>query len=166
MGIDKLVLSQLLIDTPKEELEKIVENFHPADVLDALHELSEKRRFQVLEKLPDEFIAELIPEEDEEDQYAILEHFSNKRQTAILSEISSDELADFVGNLDETESSAVIEKLNSEDKEEVKQLLSYEPETAGGIMATEFVSIREHRTVKTTLEYLQQTVAKQVLMSC
>lgn len=158
MSIDKLVLSQLLIDKSQDELEQIVENLHPVDVLDALHELHEEKRFLILDKLPDDFIAELISEEEEEDQYEILKHFSHPRQKSILSEISSDKLADLIGNLDTVESSSIIQNLNEEDKQEIQHLLSYEPETAGGIMATEFVSIREHRTVKTTLEYLQKTI--------
>ena len=157
MVMEKLKLKDLLINSSKKELEHLVENIHPVDVLEVLHELSNEK-YLILDKLPDEFIAELIAEEDEENQYEILEHFPKKRQSSILSEISSDELADMLGYLDEDESSAIIEKLNEEDQKEVKQLLSYEPETAGGIMATEFVSIRDHRTVKTTLEYMQKNV--------
>lgn len=157
MGMEQLKLKELLINSSEKELEHLVDNIHPVDVVEVLHELSDEK-YQILDKLPDEFIAELISEEDEENQYDILKHFSRKRQISILSEISSDELADMLGYLDEDESSAIIEKLNEEDKEEVKQLLSYKPETAGGIMATEFVSIRDHRTVKTTLEYMQKNV--------
>ena len=70
--------------------------------------------------------------------------------------MSSDELTDLVGALDEEETRSVLKKINEEDRKDVYKLLSYEPDTAGGIMATEFVSIRENKTIEKTLKYLQK----------
>lgn len=150
-------LIKRLLNTSTEKAEKYLTQVHPAEVLDLLK--SAEDPFSVLDPFPDAFIAQIIEEEgDEEEQFEILQLFSNMRQKAILRYISSDELADLVGSLDEDESEEIIQKLDKDDREEVAQLLSYKPETAGGIMATEFVSIRDYRTVRTTLEYLQKNV--------
>lgn len=58
--------------------------------------------------------------------------------------------------LDDKESEAVLEKINAEDRKDVQRLLAYEPETAGGIMATEFISIDENKSIRETLKYLQK----------
>lgn len=148
-------LIDFLLDIDESEIEEAIENIHPVDVLNALKETDEQTSQIILNKLPNEFIAMIIDEDDDENRYDFLIKFSENRQKDILSEMSSDEIADFIGQLDTEEKEEVLAKLSIEDKIEVHDLLQYDPETAGGIMATEFISIRENKTVYRTLEYLQ-----------
>ncbi|WP_394877761.1 magnesium transporter [Clostridium paraputrificum] len=148
-------LLEKLLNYTQEELEEKIEDIHPADVLDLLHD-NEDDFFKILKRLPDWFIAAILEEEDDEEKYEILKKFSENKQKKILGEMSSDELTDLVGVLDEEEIKDVLKKINEEDRKDVYKLLSYEPDTAGGIMATEFVSIRENKTIEKTLKYLQK----------
>lgn len=147
-------LLERLLNYTQEELEEKIEDIHPADVLDLLHD-NEDDFFKILKRFPDWFIAAILEEEDDEEKYEILKKFSESEQKKILGEMSSDELTDLVGALDEEETRSVLKKINEEDRKDVYKLLSYEPDTAGGIMATEFVSIRENKTIEKTLKYLQ-----------
>ena len=62
--------------------------------------------------------------------------------------MSDDEIADLIGELeDEKQIKEVLDNLDSENQDNVKQLLSYEPDTAGGLMSTEFISIHSNNTV-------------------
>lgn len=148
-------LLEKLLNYTQEELAEKIEDIHPADVLDLLHD-NEDDFFKILKRLPDWFIAAILEEEDDEEKYEILKKFSENKQKKILGEMSSDELTDLVGVLDEEEIKDVLKKINEEDRKDVYKLLSYEPDTAGGIMATEFVSIRENKTIEKTLKYLQK----------
>lgn len=148
-------LLEILLNCTQEELEEKIEDIHPVDVLDLLHN-NEDYFFKILKRLPDWFIAAIIDEEEDEEKYEILKNFSENKQKKILGEMSSDELTDLVGVLDGEETRDVLKKINEEDRKDVYKLLSYEPDTAGGIMATEFVSIRENKTIKKTLKYLQK----------
>ena len=148
-------LLKRLLNYTQEELEEKIQDIHPADVLDLLHD-NEDDFFKILKRLPDWFIAAILEEEDDEEKYEILKKFSENKQKKILGEMSSDELTDLVGALDEEETRSVLKKINEEDRKDVYKLLSYEPDTAGGIMATEFVSIRENKTIEKTLKYLQK----------
>ena len=148
-------LLEKLLNYTQEELEEKIEDIHPADVLDLLHD-NEDDFFKILKRLPDWFIAAILEEEDDEEKYEILKKFSENKQKKILGEMSSDELTDIVWVLDEEEIKYVLKKINEEDRKDVYKLLSYEPDTAGGIMATEFVSIRENKTIEKTLKYLQK----------
>ena len=148
-------LLEKLLNYTQEELEEKIEDIHPADVLDLLHD-NEDDFFKILKRSPDWFIAAILEEEDDEEKYEILKKFSENKQKKILGEMSSDELTDLVGVLDEEEIKDVLKKINEEDRKDVYKLLSYEPDTAGGIMATEFVSIRENKTIEKTLKYLQK----------
>lgn len=148
-------LLELLINGTDNEVNEIIEDIHPADILDIIHE-DEEHLFSILNRLPEWMIADIIDEENEEEKYEILKKFSLNRQKKIIEEMSSDEITDLIGALDEEESKNILEQMTDEEREEVRQLLSYEPDTAGGIMATEFISIRENKTIKDTLKYLQK----------
>lgn len=151
----KEFLEKLLMCTNGEEISELVEDIHPADILDILHE-NEDDFLKILDMLPEWFVADIVEEEEDEGKYELLKKFSEGKQKNILHEMSSDELTDLVGVLDEEESKDVLKKMDEEDREDVNKLLSYKSDTAGGIMATEFVSIRENKTIEKTLKYLQK----------
>ena len=149
-------LLKILIHGTDKELAEIIEDIHPADILDAIHE-KENEVGKILNRLPEWMIAAVIEEEDDdEEKYKLLKKFPESKQKKILNEMSSDEITDLIGVLDDKESEAVLEKINAEDRKDVQRLLAYEPETAGGIMATEFISIDENKSIRETLKYLQK----------
>ncbi|QNM06962.1 magnesium transporter [Qiania dongpingensis] len=154
-------LLELLLHADEKTLKEQIEYIHPADILELLHDEDIDPK-ALMARLPDSLIADIIDEEDEEDKYGILKLFSEDKQEEILEEMSSDELADMVGSIeDRSELAKVIGKLSEEDRSEVRQLLSYPPDTAGGIMATEFINIYDNKTVYKTLLYLQE-IAEEV----
>lgn len=155
LEINKEELLELLLNGTDSEINELIEDIHPADILDILHD-NEEELFNILNRFPEWMIADIIDEEDEEEKYEILKRFSENKQKKIIEEMSSDEITDLLGTLDIEESNNVLEKMTEEDREEVCQLLSYDPETAGGIMATEFISIRENKSIRETLKYLQK----------
>lgn len=152
----KDALLDLLLNGSDDDLQREIEHIHPADILDILHN-DEANLEKILKRLPDSFIADIIDEEEETEKYEILKTLSENKQSDVLKEMSSDELTDLVGSLEEDEVESVLEMMSDEDRKDVRQLLTYDPETAGGIMATEFTTIWEDKTVKKTLEFLQQT---------
>ena len=161
-NMDKMTkehLTSLLINGTSEQIQEAIDDIHPADILDVLQDHHSQLN-NILSKLPNDIIADVIEEEEDEDeQYEILKTFLKDRQSAILDEMSDDELADLIGELDDPEERAdVLSKLDIEDKTHIESLLKYDPSTAGGIMTTEFISIKANNTVLKTLEYLQTQV--------
>lgn len=92
---------------------------------------------------------------EEEEQTDFLDLFTEIEQYKIFNEMTSDEQSDLLGNLEPEEVDRFLDNINEEDAEDVKELLGYREDTAGGLMATEFVAIRDFMTVKETLTYLQ-----------
>ncbi|MBU5226411.1 magnesium transporter [Clostridium senegalense] len=156
LEMDREELKRLLLYGSQKGIDEIIEDIHPADILDVLHEIEAVDVIKILHRIPEWLIAEVIDEEDDEEKYALLVNFSEKKQKNILKEMSSDEIADLLGSLDEIESKRILDNMPVEEAEDVKQLLTYAPDTAGGIMATEYISIKENMTVKETLKYLQK----------
>ncbi len=139
-----------------EEFEERAEFIHPVDILDVLHEIEEEEIVErILNRFSDEQVALLLDFEEDEEKYELLTLLSEKRQKNIIEEMASDEIADLIEVLEEEEAQEVLELLDSEDREEIQTLLSYKEDSAGSIMTTEFISIRENKTIMETLHYLQ-----------
>ena len=140
--MEKIInVEDLLINGSKEQVTSLLRFLHPADILDVLHEHVDLVP-EILSKLPDDMIASIIEEEEIEDKYDLLKQFSEAHQKSILDEMAFDEITDMIGTLEE-------------DQEDVKQLMSYSEESAGGIMDTDFIAIYDNKTVQKTLEYLK-----------
>lgn len=154
--ITKNELKEILLSKDTQQIKKIITNIHPADILDILHEDEDSIK-QLMDHLPNNIVANVIEEEDNiEDQYDLLKLFSDFKQRQILDEMSNDEITDLLGELEEPEKQDILSKMDQEDKEDVERLLTFDPDTAGGIMTTEYISIRARNTVEKTLKYLQE----------
>lgn len=147
-------LLRVLLQKNAEEFHNALEHIHPADILDALEEY-DGDPFTFLARLPNDILASLIEEEEEDDKAKLLDLFPAERKKEIISEMASDELVDLLETIDPEEADILIDSMDESQAQELKTLLTYDSETAGGIMATEFVSISTRMTVKDTLEYLQ-----------
>ena len=151
---DKNQILEFILESPFETILEQIDEIHPVDFLEALGEFDDDPLI-ILEELPDEYVALLLDYAEDDEKFNLLSLFSKNRQAQIISEMSSDELVDLLGTLDEDEQNEIITNMNTEEVEEVKTLLSYDPESAGGIMATEFISIKETDTVNETINYLR-----------
>lgn len=149
-------LKELILHGSKDKIKEVLENIHPADILDILHE-DEDQTKQILDHLSNEIIGDIIEQEDDEELiYEWLQLFTKYKQKQILQEVSNDVITDLIGELEEDEKENVLKLLEDEDKEDVENLLQYDPETAGGIMNTDYIDIHAKNTVKDTLEFLQE----------
>lgn len=148
-------LIEFLETTSPSALKEALEYIHPADILDAMEDY-DGDPFNLLVRIPTDILAGILEEAEEEDKGELLGLFSTDQKVDIISEMASDEVADMMEHFDDDEVNELISSLDEEKAQEIKQLMSYDPETAGGIMATEFVPVNAQMTVKDTLEYLQK----------
>lgn len=148
-------LKQLLLDGNEEAIQAVIDDIHPVVILDLIHE-DEANASALLAHLSDEVIADIVEAEEDEDKYELLKLFSDVKQKHILEEMSNDEVTDLLGELADEEQQQLLAKLNIEDRQDVKELMCYDEDSAGGLMTTEFISIRAKNTVRQTLEYLQR----------
>lgn len=151
-------LLDLLLTSHPDELESQLPFIYPSDILDLFNDenVSDDQIKGILDRLPTDFLAQLLDEEHEEDKYELLLQVNQTKHSDILNEMASDELADMLEGLEDDEAQALIDVMSVESQEEVKQLLSYSPESAGGIMATEFINLYDNKTVIKVLEYLRE----------
>ncbi|HAX72008.1 MAG TPA: magnesium transporter [Firmicutes bacterium] len=153
--LSKAQLKEFLLLASDEVFYEFIEDTHPVDLLDIFYD-DQEAAYQIFDRLPEWMMAAIIDEASDDEKFELLTRYSETKQTEIMQEMSSDELADLVGTLDEAEANKIFEQMSDEDAKDVRQLLRYDPETAGGIMATEFIAIKDNLTIKQALKYLQK----------
>ena len=133
--------------------------FHPSDLADLLEELDEDERRQVLlalapePALAAEALAEMEWEEHPEDSLASL---GPEQIASLVRELSDDDAADIIGELDPADRDRVLAALPNLDAGDIRQLLRYHEESAGGLMTTELVAIDERLTAGEAIEEVRR----------
>lgn len=152
---EKNEILTLLTSQNPAGLAQLTEEFHPADILEVVQD---QKDYSLLQALPDSFIADILDEAEDEDKYEILKSFNRERTHSILNQMSVDEVTDLIEALEEDNREAVIAALGFRNQNDVKKLLAYESDTAGGIMTTRFIAIYASNTVMGALNYLKTDV--------
>lgn len=154
-GLNGKELIDFLLYENIDEINKLIQFIHPADILVAIREY-DGDIINLFHNLSPNVIADIIDDADDEEKYNLLSIHSDIMQKKIIHEMSSDELVDLLESVSEDETKNIMIKMDKEDVDGVIELLTYPAESAGGIMATEFISVKENMTIGDTLGYLQK----------
>jgi flagellar motility protein MotE (MotC chaperone) len=142
---------RLRLNISHEKLEKI----HPADLADIVEELGPAERGAIFESIDSEVAAEALSEVDPRMQARILESMEPEKAADIVEEMAPDEAADILKGLEESTSEEILEEMEVAPESEVRELLEFKPNTAGGMMNTEYISLHEGATVADALSALK-----------
>ena len=145
-------LRRLRLNISYQKLEAI----HPADLADIVEELAPAEREAIFETLDSEVAAETLSEVDPKMQASILESLEPEKAADIVEEMAPDEAADVLSGLEEEASEDILEEMDSEPKTEVQELLEFEEDTAGGLMNTEYVALRDDASAGDALATLRE----------
>ena len=132
-----------------------LEDMHPADLADIVEELSPAEREAIFETIDNEVAADALSEIDPKMQASILEALEPEKAADIVEEMAPDEAADILSELEEKTSEEILDEMDSAPKTEVRELLEFEEDTAGGLMNTEYVVLHDHATVADAMAALK-----------
>lgn len=132
-----------------------IQKLHPADIADIVEELGSKERSAVFEALTEEVAADTLEEMELEDQVSVIEHMDVERASEILDEMPPDEVADIVAELSEERAQELLGRMDKQDADDVKELMAYDEDTAGGLMTTEFVAVSDSLTAQQCIDVLR-----------
>jgi sporulation protein YlmC with PRC-barrel domain len=128
---------------------------HPADLADIIEDLGRVERRQIVSSLDAETAAQALSETEPEVQAAVVEQITPDRAADLLEEMPPDEAADILGDLPEERSQAVLDAMEEEDADDVRELLAFKEDSAGGLMTTEFFRASQSWTTGDVLEALR-----------
>lgn len=127
----------------EEELKLYLQEQHPKDIAEYIAELDDREMQAALIKVlePEDAATVLFEMDDQELLTDVLLELPRALASAIVNEIPNDEAADMLEDMDESDRSRILSLFEEEDADDIADLLTYDSDTAGGLMTTEFVVV-------------------------
>ncbi len=150
------LICQLIDDQDSGMLRALFDDNHPADIAAIINDLPEESQIFAFKHMSDEIASEVLAEMHEEVREEILEHFNQERLVRIIDEMDTDEAADIISDLDEDVSRHVLEHIDHEDSVNLRQLLAYDEESAGGLMQTEIIAVNQDMRRDELIELIRE----------
>ena len=134
---------------------------HPAQIADLVEAASHDEGEEIIEavKADYELEADVFEELDVEHQVEFVRSRSDADTARLLSRMATDDAADLIMELDQERRLPVLNLLPDEQQHKVRSLLSYNPETAGGLMSPDYLAMDERTTVQSALEAIRKSTA-------
>jgi magnesium transporter len=141
-------VEQLIEIKNDKQLRLLLDDFHYADIAEILDELDLDDCIYIIKLLDSETTSEILMELDEDNREKILKNLSAKEIAEEIEELDTDDAADIIAELPEARQQEVISQIEDEaHKAEIRELLAYDENSAGGLMAKELVKVYETWTV-------------------
>lgn len=129
---------------------------HPADIADLLRNVDHKERITLFAALDYDMAAQILSELDPQSEYQLLKELSSFKISKLIEKMAPDEAADILADLSSEKQKDVLNLMKTEDSKEVQQLLKYDEESAGGLMTTSFLALKDNLTASRAIEALRQ----------
>ncbi len=141
-------VEQLIATNDGEALKALLNELHFADIAEILHELDTDEATYIVKLLDTEVTSEILIELDEDFRERILDRLTPSEIADELDEMDTDDAADIIAELDDHVQKQVISHIEDEEHAaDIVDLLRYDEDTAGGLMAKELVRVKETWTV-------------------
>jgi CBS domain-containing protein len=150
--VESLDVRQIRLTVSRQKLS----NLHPADLAEILTDLHGPQRETLFASLDSETAAETLQEMEEDVQVSLFSKLSDEQASSVLEEMDPDEAADLIAQMPADRVQRLLARMEAEDAADVQELLSYEPDSAGGIMTTEFIGLPNTLTAQQTIDRLRE----------
>ncbi len=129
---------------------------HPSELAEIISDLSAREAAAVVRQLDDETAADAFEHLDADTQKTLIEEVGTERAADIIEEMDSDDAADLLAELPEEQQSELLAEMNSYTADELRELVKYDEDTAGGLMTTDYTWIYAHRTTEATIRKIRE----------
>jgi len=153
-------LAEALAQNDPHELGQILQKLPGGQVRHTVTQLSSDDQKKLLELLPAEIASRLLQELPETQAVQLLDHIVPDHAAAILDHLPSDEQADFLGALPGEDAKELLTKMTPEEASDAIRLLRFAPDSAGGLMITEYLAFRQTMTVREIIEDLRVNASR------
>lgn len=149
---------ELLIERKEDTaLKEYLNSLHYADIAEITSEISAEQTIYLFKLLTPEKASETLTEMEDGVRERVLEHLSDKEIARDLSELDTDDAADLIADLPEVRQSEILSHMSDEQHaRDIVDLLRYDEDSAGGLMAKELVKVNENWHVDTCIQKIRQ----------
>ena len=141
-------IKNLVVENKDKKLKKQLHELHYADIAELIEELSIDEAIYLVKLLNSEKTADALAEVDEDFREKILDQLSAKEIAEEVEELDTDDAADIIAELPEERQEKVLSEIeDTEHLKDIRELLRYEEDTAGSLMAKELVKVHEDLSV-------------------
>ncbi|HNW25394.1 MAG TPA: magnesium transporter [Candidatus Gastranaerophilaceae bacterium] len=149
-------IREIIDDENLEQLREELEGYHSADLADFFPELKPEERLLCFKTLDEEKAADLLEYLSPQLQVEILGDIDEELASRVISKMPHDSAADVLGDMEEDESETYLDKLPRKFSSEVRELLTYNEDTAGGIMTPVVMTVNVDMTVQDVLSHIRE----------
>ena len=140
-----------------ENITKLIRKTHPADLAWVFRSLPPNEQKDIFEIIAGtDLVSDFLSELDTSIMVELVSGLSPDFMATIVSKMASDDAADLLEALPEDLAKEIRSRMEREEREEVEELLKYDPETAGGIMSPDFMYLDEELTVEEAIKKVQK----------
>ncbi len=145
-----------LLSGDPADFAQVVAGMRPADVAEALGDLTPAAAAHVIAALPFDLAVQVLDDPDLEERVAIIQALDVQTAGPLIDAMSADQQADLFRELPEEERLRLLPQLNKHTRRGIELLLRYPPDTAGGIMTTEYLTVSPSWTVEDALHLIRR----------
>lgn len=129
---------------------------HPSELAEIIGDLSAREAAAVVRQLDDETAADAFEHLEPEKQKTLIADIGTERAADIIEEMDADDAADLLSELPEERQSELLAEMSDYTADELRELVKYPDDTAGGLMTTDYVWIYPHRTAEGTIRKIRE----------
>jgi len=149
-------ISTLIENEADKSLVNLLADLHPADIGEIINHLDFDDAVYTFKLLDHEVAGEVLTELDENLRERLLAEIETDHIANIVDQLDTDDATDIVSDLPDNIKEQVLDKIDKEYSEDVKELLKYPEDTAGGIMNSDFVFVYESQLVRDAIEEVRK----------
>lgn len=143
-------------------IKDLVQNQHPADIAEIFHLLNTSQAVQFFSIIEDdETKADVLMELDRDERKALLENIPSTSVWDLINCLDSDDAVDLIQELDKQYREEIIRKIKSGESSSISTLLEYDENSAGGLMGTEMVAIKDDASMIDCIKEIRRQAANQ-----
>jgi len=142
--IDKsdLLRIKAALEGTDTELQQVLQQYHTSEIAILFEKLQPEERERIINVLPAEEASEVISEMDEEHHPAeLLVNLTPEKRSEIVEELDYDDATDLLSQMDESDQQNILREIDQEDATNIRALLNYDEDTAGGLMNTDLIKV-------------------------
>lgn len=133
-----------------------INDLHPAEIANLLESLPLKNRLVVWKLIEAELTGDILVEVNDEVRSSLIEQTDEQDLITAVSSLETDDLADIFDDLPDVVLHQLVRSMSNQDRRRLQSVMSYDEDSAGGLMNPDMISIRPNVNLDVVLRYLRQ----------